>query len=88
MRIPNELFLEFFWEDGKTHPTTVSITNSNTLFKTHDIDSYIIPEIQKDVVKPTGWKKIGNFFKKSGKYIGIFGAGALVGGLLIAGSGG
>ena len=88
LSIPNEVFIEFHWDDGKTHPTTVSITNSNPLFKTNDIDSYTIPELQKDVVKPRGWKKIGNFFKKTGKYIGIFGAGALVGGLLIAGSGG
>ncbi len=88
LKIPNEVFVEFHWEDGKTHPVAVSMTNSNTFFKTNDIDSYAIPELQKDVVKPTGWKKIGNFFKNSGKYIGIFGAGALVGGLIIAGSGG
>jgi len=87
LKIPNELFVEFHWEDGKTHPIAVSISNSNPLFKTNDIDSYAIPELQKDVVKPTGWQKIGNFFKKTGKYIGIFGAGAIVGGLVIAGSG-
>jgi len=86
LKIPNELFIEFHWEDGKNKPVAVSITNSNPLFKTNDIDSFAIPELQKDVVKPTGWKKIGNWFKDNGKKVGIFLGGAVVGGLLIGAS--
>jgi hypothetical protein len=85
--IPNEVFIEFHWEKEKLHPISFSMTNSNPLFKVTDLDSYVIPELQKDVVKPTGWKKFGNWFKENGKKIGIFLGGAVVGALAISTSG-
>lgn len=62
--IPNEQFIEFHWEDDskyKQKPVSFTITNSNPFVTTVDADSYIIPEINKNALKPTGWKKIGNF---------------------------
>lgn len=86
MIIPNEQFIEFHWEDGETYPIAFSVTNSNPIFKVADIDSYVIPEVQKDKIKPNGWQKIKKWFKDNGKKIGIFFGGAVVGGLVVAGS--
>lgn len=64
LRIPNEQFIKFYWaEDAKRNdsPAKFSISNSNPLLTTYDVDSYIIPEINKDALQPTGWKKAGNW---------------------------
>ena len=84
--IPNEVFIEFHWEKEKTHPIAFSMTNTNPLFKVTDLDSYVIPEIQKDIIKPTGWKKFGNWFKENGKKVGIFLGGVVIGALAISAS--
>jgi hypothetical protein len=86
LRIPNELFVEFHWEDEKTHPIAVSVTNSNPMFKTNDLDSYAIPELQKEEINPTGWQKFKKFLKKNGEKVLVFLGGAAVGGLVVMGS--
>ena len=30
---------------------------------TTNMDSFVIPEINKKALKPTGWQKVGGFFK-------------------------
>lgn len=58
LKIPNKLLLDFQWgkkKDGSA--VSFSVTNSNPLFKVNDIDSYIIPEIVIDKVKPNFWQK-------------------------------
>lgn len=87
LKIPNEIFIEFHWEKEKYHPIAFSITNSNSMFNINDVDSYVIPEIQKDVIKPTSWKKIGKWFKDNGNKIGIFLGGVVIGALAISVSG-
>lgn len=65
--IPNKQYIEFTWDNDKEYkqkPVSFSITNSNPMIKTIDVDSYIIPEVNKNVLKPTGIQKIGSFFKE------------------------
>ena len=83
--IPNEQFIEFHWENDKTTPIAFSVTNSNPMFKTNNIDSYAIPELIKEEINPTGWQKVKAWFKENGKKIGIFAGGAVIGGLVVMG---
>lgn len=76
LKIPNSQFVNFHWENDKEYkqkPVSFSITNSNPLFTTTNIESYAIPEVNKTVLKPTGMQKVGRFFKnrKSDLMIGI-----------------
>jgi len=88
LEFPNSKFVKFNWGDKKEgYPISFSVTNSNHYFQTQNIDSYAIPELQKQEVKPTGWKKIGNFFKKAGKDILIFGSGVATGLLIMTAAG-
>jgi len=87
LEFPNTQTVDFHWKNNKKegYPVAFSVSNSNDFYKTVSIDSYVIPEINKEVIKPTGWKKIGAFFKKSGDkflYVGI-GAGIGVAGYII-----
>ena len=62
----NTQFVEFHWGVKKEgYPISFSISNSNKYFKTTNIDSYAIPELNKTVIKPTGWQKFTSFFGKS-----------------------
>lgn len=83
--LPNIQKIDFHWsKDSKLdHPVSFSVVNTNKYFKVNDIDSYIIPEINKNTIKPNGWEKIGNFFKNGGSKITIFGTGVGVGALAI-----
>jgi uncharacterized membrane-anchored protein YhcB (DUF1043 family) len=83
--IPNKQFIEFHWEDSKTTPIAFSVTNSNPLFITNNIDSYAIPELIKEEINPTGWQKIKKWFKENGQKVGIFAGGAVIGGLVVMG---
>ena len=49
-KIPNKQFVEFHWEDDKTTPIAFSVTNSNPLFITNNIESYAIPELIKEEI--------------------------------------
>lgn len=86
LRIPNKQFVEFHWEDGKTTPVAFSVTNSNPLFITNNIDSYAIPELVKEEIDPTGWQKFKAWIKKNGERVGTFIVGGVVGGLIVAGA--
>ena len=81
-RMPNKLFVDFQWEDENKkegYPITLSVSNSNPFYKVNNINSYIIPEIQKEVLVPTGWQKVGKWFKKNGKIVGFVAGGVVVG---------
>jgi len=79
-RMPNKQFIKFDWGDKKDgYPVEFSVTNSSPYYKTYDINSYIIPEIQKDVLVPTGWQKVGLWFKKNGKIVGFVAGGVAIG---------
>lgn len=62
--IPNKQFIEFHFEDkNKYHqrPVSFSISNSNPLITTTQMDSYTIPEVNQEAIKPTGWQKVKHF---------------------------
>lgn len=81
LTLPNTQFIEFHWRNDKKigYPVAFSVTNTNDYFRTINIDSYIIPEIQKPALKPTFWQKVGNFFTKSSNKWIWFGTGGLAG---------
>lgn len=74
--LPNKQTIDFHWnkEPKEGYPVSFSVSNSNPLFVTTNIDSYIIPEIKRQEIKPTFWKRVGNTFKEGGNsvvYIGL-----------------
>lgn len=79
--MPNKLFVDFQWKDDKKegYPITLSVSNSSPYYKINNINSYIIPEIQKEVLDPTGWQKVGRWFTKNGKIVGFVAGGVVVG---------
>lgn len=83
--LPNVQAIEFHWKndvkDG--NPIAFSVTNSNPYYKVYNIDSYAIPEINKEAIKPTFLQRLGKFGKSTGGKVIIFGAGMIAGGLLL-----
>lgn len=81
LSMPNKQFVEFHWKDEKKegYPIEFSVSNSNKYFKTYNINSYAIPELQKEVINPTGWQKVGRWFTKNGKIVGFVAGGVVVG---------
>lgn len=77
LEFPNTQTVDFHWKnDSKKegYPIAFSVSNSNDFYKTVNIESYAIKAIDKEVIDPNGWQKIGAFFKKTGNkfvYIGI-----------------
>lgn len=83
IELPNTSKVEFEWEKGKDYPVKGSITNSNPYVKTKELDSFVIPEIKKEEIKPNFWQKTKKSAKnlaKTGKWV-IIGVGI---GLLIS----
>jgi len=82
---PNFKLIDFSWGDKKTgYPISFSVRNSNIYMQTSNIESYVIPQLQKETVKPSFGQRLKNFFKKTGKDIGIFLVGAVVGGGIVS----
>lgn len=86
LKIPNKQFIEFHWDNDKKRyqkPVSFSITNSSPFVTTLEADSYIIPEVNKNVLKPSFGEKLGEFFNKPVvKIVGgviIFSGGVYVG---------
>jgi hypothetical protein len=76
LEFPNTQTVDFHWKNNKQegYPIAFSVSNSNDFYKTVNIESYAIKAIDKEVIDPNGWQKIGAFFKKTGNkfvYIGI-----------------
>lgn len=81
IELPNKQFISFYWKDNKKkgYPVTFSVSNSNQYFKVVNLDSYIIPNVDKKYLDPNGWQKIGNFLFKNGKTILTISVGAAAG---------
>jgi len=81
LMMPNTQFVEFHWKNKKKegYPIEFSVSNSNKYFKTYDINSYAIPRLDKEVINPTGWQKVGQWFTKNGKVVGFVAGGVVVG---------
>lgn len=69
--LPNEQFIDFHWLDNKKNgfPVSFSVTNSNKYFRTININSYAIPELDKNQLDPTGWQRFTRWSKNNGKVI-------------------
>ena len=80
---PNKQFIEFHWKNDKKkgYPVSFSVTNTNGFYQTGNIDSYTIPEINKQILNPNGWQKVGNFFRKNGDRLLYIGVGVAIGGV-------
>ena len=72
---PNESFIEFNWDKNRreNYPVSFSVTNSNELFQTVNIESYAIPELDKETVKPKRWTRFKTFIGEYGTYVIIGG---------------
>ena len=58
--IPNKQTVSFNWGNKKDgYPVSLNVSNSNSLYKIHDIQSYAIPELKKEEIVPNFWQKIG-----------------------------
>jgi len=81
IQLPNKQFVDFYWKDNKKkgYPVTFSVSNSNPYFKVVNLESYIIPNVDKKYLDPNGWQKIGNFIFKNGKTILYVSVGAAAG---------
>jgi hypothetical protein len=81
LKMPNKQFIEFHWKDDKKegYPIEFSVSNSNKYFKTYNINSYAIPKLDKDILNPTGWQKVGRWFIKNGKVVGFVAGGVVIG---------
>ena len=81
LNLPNEQFVEFHWVNDKKagYPIAFSLTNSNKFVKVNDINSYAIPQLQKEIINPTGWQKVSYWFKKNGKIVKWVTGGVIVG---------
>lgn len=68
LELPNKQFIEFHWENNTDYyqaPVSFSVTNTNPIFNTTNVDSYVIPGINKKAIEPTGWEKFKHFMKKT-----------------------
>jgi hypothetical protein len=83
LTMPNKSFVSFQFDKVKGNPISFSVSNSNKYFHVANIESYAIPGINKDIVKPTGWQKTWGFIKKNGTIIIIGAAGLAAGHYLI-----
>lgn len=81
LTLPNKQFIEFHWENDKKigYPVSFSVTNSNPYVIINNIDSYIIPEINKEKLDPTGWAKFDQWLTKNAKIVGFVAGGVVVG---------
>lgn len=74
----NDQMVKFYWQNDKKegYPIKFSVSNSNPYFKTANIESYAIPELDKPTVKPNFWQKNGMLIKQSGSVLISVGIGA------------
>ena len=62
LSFPNEQAIDFHWKDNKKegYPIAFSVTNTNKYYNVYNIESYAIPNLDKEEIAPTNWQK----FKK------------------------
>lgn len=86
LNIPNDTYVEFFWEDNKNdgYPVSFSVTNTNKYMEVYNIESYAIPSLQKEEIDPNAWQSFNQWLDdvsgNSGRYVvgGLIGFGMAV----------
>lgn len=82
--LPNTQTVSFKWGEKKYgYPVSFSVTNSNPYYRVQNIESYVIPSLQKEELSPNFWNKLGKFSKKTTGRVVTFGIGVGVGYLLL-----
>lgn len=83
--IPNEQYIQFFYDKKdkrNKYPISFSVSNSNNYLKAYDIDSYIIPEINKEAVNKNFFQRTKDWFNRKSTLlkfgVGV-GAGIIIG---------
>jgi len=84
LELTNKQFIDFYWKNDRKngYPVSFSVSNDNPYFKSANIDSYIIPQINEKELKPKFFRRVGLFIKKNKDYILV--PGAVVVGLLLS----
>ncbi|MDA3780011.1 MAG: hypothetical protein PF487_07330 [Bacteroidales bacterium] len=82
LTLPNEQFIKFQFDKNKraNYPISFSVTNTNKYIKVYDVNSYAIPDLDKNEIDPTGWEKFSSWMNRNENYIKWFGGGVVVGG--------
>lgn len=82
LNLPNEQFIKFQWDKDKRadYPVSFSVKNTNDYINVYDIESYAIPNLDKNEIDPTSWEKVNDWINRNQKYLKYFGGGTLVGG--------
>jgi hypothetical protein len=83
LTMPNKSLVSFQFDKTKGNPISFSVSNSNKYFQIANIDSYAIPGISKDIIKPTGWQKTWVWIKKNGTIILSVAGGVVAGHYLL-----
>ena len=83
-KMSNTQTIDFHWDKSKreNYPVGFSIANSNKNIFTTNVESWVIPEVNKDNIKPTGWQKFTKWTGQTGGKIGTLGVGVGIGFLL------
>jgi hypothetical protein len=78
---PNTQTITFNWDinDRKDYPVSFTVLNTNKYYKVYNIESFAIPELNKNIIDPNGWQKTWRWIKVNGKYILVGSAGILIG---------
>lgn len=79
LELPNKQTITFEWDNEKTHPVKGTVTNTNPYIKINELDSFIIPEIEKEKIKPTTWQKFKTLTNKTTSKLALVGIGAAIG---------
>jgi len=81
LTLPNEQFIDFHWSNEKKegNPIAFSVINTNKYIKIYDINSYAIPELNKNIINPVGWEKVGVWLKRNGRIVGYVVGGIAIG---------
>lgn len=81
LNIPNDTYVEFFWKDDRKegYPISFSVTNTNKFMMVHNIESYAIPSLQKEVLSPNGWQRFNQWLDVTGGNTGRYILGGAIG---------
>jgi hypothetical protein len=84
LTLPNETFIEFHWQLDRraNYPIAFSVTNTSPFYQINNIESYAIPQLQKEDLDPSTWNNITQWFERNGGVVIKVGVAGTVGYLI------
>lgn len=81
LTLPNEMFIEFHWQLDRraNYPVAFSVTNTSPFHQINNVESYAIPQLQKEDLDQNTWNKITQWFEKNGGVAIKVGVGGVAG---------